>query len=149
MKKRSNFIMPVITLLSAILIAVIIFFIKQNKYKGKTIYLDTKVHTENYDLNFSKWPSKENGRDAIMVEIIIKNNTSSKKDFVLKDVSVKDDKSKIHKCSAVTLTIDPASYDYYNYGYYCDNNNDTTKYRLHFNINGDKYNLFFRNEVVE
>ena len=145
-RSRRSVLTSIASFAICIIIALIIFFIRQNKYKGKKCYVDTIIHTDDYDLSFYKFFRAENNRAAVWIEIAITNNTTETKDFKLTNVAIKDDNGKYHKADSHTLTIEPSDEDYYQYGYYCDNDNDTNKYILCFKINGKAYNVYFRYE---
>ncbi|MBP5446032.1 MAG: hypothetical protein J6Y28_07680 [Acholeplasmatales bacterium] len=146
MQRRNNIIISIISTVIVLAIAILFFFIKKNKYNGKKCYVDTVIHTDDYDLSFYKFFRAENSRAAVWIEITVINNTTETKDFKISNVAIKDDSGTIHKASSTTLTINANDKDYYQYGYYCDKNNDTNKYILCFKLNGKKYNVYFRNE---
>ena len=147
--RRNSIITSCITVFVAIAIALVYFLIRQNKYKKNKCYVDSIIETDKYDLEFEKVYSTENGRAAVFIEILVTNKTDSVFDAKFSDVSIKDDTGAIHKAEGGTLTIAKYADDYYYYGYYCDKNNDTTKYILHFKLNGKVYNVCFKNEPKE
>ena len=144
-RSKRNILTSIITVAVAIIIALIIFFVKQNKYKKNRFYVDSVVLTNDYALSFTKTFEAENGRAAVWIGIYVANNTTTTLNAKFSDVSVKDDKGSIHKANGITLTIPSGKEDYYFYGYYCDKGNDTTKYILHFKLNGKVYNVCFKN----
>jgi len=148
-RSKSSILTSIITVVVALIIGVVIFFIKQNKYKKNKLYADSVVLNDDYIMSFEKVFEEEKGRAAVWIGIYITNNTET--DFKAKftDVSIKDDTGSIHKADSYTLTIPSNETNYYFYGYYCDKNNDTTKYILHFKLNGKVYNICFKNEPKE
>ena len=147
--KTSRIITSIITIFVAALIGIIIFFVKQNKYKKNKCYTDSIITTDEYELSFEKFFNTTNGRAAVYIEITVTNKTNTEFSAKFTDVIVRDDSKTEHKAKSVTLTVPTNSEDYYCYGYYCDNNNDTNKYILHFKLNGKAYNVCFKNKPIE
>lgn len=145
MVRSRNIFVSIITFVIAVIIALIIFFVKQNKYKKNKVYVDSVVLNNDYALSFIKTFDAENGRAAVWIGVYVSNNTTTTLNAKFTDVSIKDDKGSIHKADGITLTIPSGKEDHYYYGYYCDKGNDTTKYILHFKLNGKVYNVCFKN----
>ena len=147
--RKSRIITSCITVFVAIAIALVYFLIRQNKYKKNKVYVDSVVENKDYMLSFEKVFGEDKGRAAVWIGIFVTNNTETEFKAKFTDVSIKDDTGAIHKADSKTLTIPANNTDYYYYGYYCDKNNDTTKYILHFKLNGKVYNVCFKNEPKE
>lgn len=149
MVRRRSIASSLISLGIVIFVALFVLIKKMNEKKGKKCYLDTVILNEEYNLAFEKWYDTRNGRPVVWCELTITNNTNTNLEVKLSNVIITDAKGTDHKCEAVTLNINPNEEDYYNFGYYYDSNTDTSKYKLHFKLNKDKYNVYFKNEPVK
>lgn len=149
MVRRRSIVSSLISLGIIIFVSLFVFLVKMNEKKGKKCYLDTNIQKEKYILSFDKLYDIRNGRPVIWCELTIYNITDTILEVKLSNVIITDDKGTDHKCEAVTLNINPNEEDYYNFGYYYDSNTDTSKYKLHFKLNKDKYNVYFKNEPVK
>ena len=149
MTRRRSLASTLISLGIVLFVALFVFLKNRIENKGEKCYLDTVVQKEKYNLEFERWYDTYNSRAVVYCSLYITNNTTTDLEVKISDIGVFDDSGTKHKCDKVTLNIKPNDYEEYYFGYYCDHNNDTSKYKLHIKLNGDKYNIYFKNAPTE
>ena len=143
--KKNYSIFSVIVGLVAVIVFIIIFFINKSKDSGKKCFMDSEIVTDNYKLNFSSTTQEEvDGKVYYYVCFVITNTLDTDQTFTFSNPYFMKKKTKVtfKSLDGNGFTINPGKQDVYYLGCPVYAGDKIETFRLHFVLNGDKYNLY-------